>query len=297
MLIDGVFTAIATPYDADGDIDLDLIPPLVERVVDGGGQGIVVLGTTGEGYAATDTERAQILRVAAEATAGRAKLVAGATASTSKSTLAYAELARDLGYTAAMVAAPPYVVPTPRELTQHYSDLAQGSGIPILLYDYPARTGLSIGWEVFDALVDHPGIVGIKESSGDLTRIVEMRHRYGDRFEIVCGADSLIVDFALWGARGWIAGSSGFLAAEHVELLRTATAGDFRTAKQLLNGLLPLFLELERGGYTQKVRYGLELFGHSIGEPRLPLHTLTDEEKATVHSLIDQARSTLPAHA
>lgn len=290
MLIDGVYTAIATPYSANGDVDLDGIAPLIDRIVDGGGQGIVVLGTTGEGYAADDRERADILRIAADAAAGRVKLIAGATASTSKATAAYAQLASELDYQAAMIAPPPYVIPSPQELAHHYREVVRQTDIPVLMYDYPARTGLTIGWEVLDALSDVPEIIGLKESSGDFERIIEMRHRYNDRYEIVCGADSLIIDFAIWGSRGWIAGASGFLTAAHVELLRAAASGDLPVAKQMLTGLLPLFLELERGGYTQKVRYGLELHGHTIGAPRLPLHALPDEEREVLRAAITRAK-------
>lgn len=289
MYLEGVYTAVATPFTETDEVDSEALATLTQRVIAGGGEGIVALGTMGDGLSINFTERRRVLEVIAQTAQGRAGLVAGATAITTSDAVENAILARQLGYKAAMIAPPPYVLPTPEELVNHYREIAERSELPILLYDYPARTGVQIGWRVLDALVDVPQIIGLKEASGDLPRIVEMRQRYGDRYEIVCGADSLIVDFALWGARGWIAGASGFLTAEHVNVLRLATRGEYAKAKEALVPLLPMFLEMEQSGYGHKVRSGLALFGLPAGRSRLPMQSLSDHERDDFNALIPRS--------
>lgn len=280
MLLEGVYTALVTPFTASGALDVPALATLTRHVVDGGGEGIVPLGTTGEGYALNLDERAEVLRVVHEACDGAVGLIAGATASTTQDAIVNARLAADLGYDGVMVAPPPYVLPSPAELAAHFATVAREAGVPVVLYDYPQRAGVPIGWEVLDALSDHSGVVAIKEASGDLARVIEMRSRYGDRYEIVCGADPLILDFALWGSRSWIAGGSGVLPREHSEILALAVAGDFVGARRALDGLLPMLLAMEQGGYTQKVRAGLAAMGLPAGVPRPPLQQPDDASAA-----------------
>lgn len=290
MMLEGVYTAVVTPFDDADQVHLPSLAKLIEHVVDGGGEGIVALGTTGDGYAVNGTERADVLRTVVEATAGRAGLVAGATASTTRDAITNTLLAKDLGYRAAMIAPPPYVLPNPAELTEHYRQIALATELPILLYDFPARVGVTIGWDVLDRLADVPEIIGLKEASGNLARIVEMRVRYGDRFEIVSGADTLILDFALWGARSWIAGASGFLPKEHSDVLRLAGSGDFGEARKRLEVMLPMLLSMEDSGYAHKVRAGLAAFGLPAGRPRAPMSALDEASEAAFVATLESLR-------
>ena len=274
MLLEGVYTAVVTPFTADDKVDTKALTHLIEHVIEGGGEGIVALGTAGEGHAVNDAERSEVLRTVQEVAAGRVGLVAGATAITTRDAAKNAALAKQLGYHAAMVAPPPYVLPNSHELVNHYRQVAQQADLPILLYDFPARVGVTIGWDILDALADETRIIGLKEASGDMARIVEMRMRYGNRYEIVCGADTLIVDFAIWGARGWIAGASGFIPREHVEILQLASAGRYDEARTKLEPLLPLLFDMEHAEYGHKVRVGLEMHGLPAGSARLPIQQL-----------------------
>jgi 4-hydroxy-tetrahydrodipicolinate synthase len=281
MLLEGVYTALITPFTTSGDLDVVALATLVRHVVDGGGEGIVPLGTTGEGYALNLDERAEVLRVVHEVCDGAVGLIAGVTASTTQDAIANAQLAAEVGYQGVMVAPPPYVLPSPAELAAHFAGIASDAGVPVVLYDYPLRAGVPIGWEVLDELHDHSGVVAIKEASGDLGRVIEMRTRYGDRYEIVCGADPLILDFALWGSRAWIAGGSGVLPREHSDILARAVAGDFEGAKRALDQLLPMLLAMEQGGYIQTVRAGLTAIGLPAGTARPPLQRPDDVAAAT----------------
>jgi 4-hydroxy-tetrahydrodipicolinate synthase len=278
MLLEGVYTALITPFTEAGDLDTEALTTLVRHVVDGGGEGIVPLGTTGEGYAVDAVERAEVLRAVREAADESTGLIAGATASSTRETIRNAALAAELGYDAIMVAPPPYALPNGEELAAHYRAVAREVGLPVVLYDFPIRTGVSIDWRVLDALVDEPGIVGVKEASGDLLRAIELRNRYGDRYELVCGADPLILDFVMWGACSWIAGAAGFLPRECSNIFGLAVSGEQRAARDALEELLPMMLSMEHGGYLQKVRAGTEAQGLPAGYPRAPLQRLAESE-------------------
>jgi 4-hydroxy-tetrahydrodipicolinate synthase len=279
MQLQGVYTALVTPFAESGDLDTNALKTLVRHVVDGGGEGIVPLGTTGEGYAVTRAERAEILRVVRDAADPVTGLIAGVTASTTRDAVDNAQLAATLDYHGVMAAAPPYALPDASELSIHFRTIAREAGLPLVLYDFPARTGVSIDWDVLDALADEPMVIGIKEASGDIARVIEMRHRYGDRYEIICGADPLILDFVIWGVRSWIAGGSGFLPREHSQILALAAAGDLAGAREHLLVLLPMLLAMEQGKYMQKVRAGLAARQLPAGSPRPPLAAL-DEASA-----------------
>jgi 4-hydroxy-tetrahydrodipicolinate synthase len=291
MKIEGVYTALLTPFTAEEDLDLDALQALVRHVVDEGGEGIAPLGTTGEGYAVTRSERAEILRAVRDAAGPATGLIAGVTEITTRGTVENARLAAELGYQAAMVAPPPYVLPNTAELIEHFQAVAREGGLPVVLYDYPARTGVSIDEQVLGALVDEPGIIAIKEASGDFTRVVRLRALYGDRFQIVCGADSLILDFVLWGSEAWIAGSAGVLPGEHSRLLAAARAGDFRSAREMLEDILPLLLSIEEGAYTQKLRSALRELGLPSGHPRAPLQELEGVLPVEVTELLAKRRA------
>jgi 4-hydroxy-tetrahydrodipicolinate synthase len=271
MRMKGVFTALLTPFAADGSVDIPALQTLVRHVVGAGGEGLVPLGTTGEGYAVTTAERAEILQGVREAADPSTILIAGATEITTQDAIADATLAAELGYHAVMIAAPPYVLPDPIELAEHFRAVAKASKLPVILYDYPARTGVSVGAECLDLLVDEPLVIAVKEASGDLGRMIRLRQRYADRYQFICGTDSLILDFVLWGAEAWIAGTANVLPREHSELLALARAGRTAEARKALENLLPMLLSMEEGGYTHKIRAALQQIGLPAGHARRPL--------------------------
>jgi 4-hydroxy-tetrahydrodipicolinate synthase len=298
MRMKGVFTALLTPFAADGSVDIPALQTLVRHVVGAGGEGLVPLGTTGEGYAVTAAERAEILRAVQEAADPSTILIAGATEITTRDAIADASLAAELGYHAVMIAAPPYVLPDPIELAEHFRAVARASALPVILYDYPARTGVSIGSDCLDALVDEPLVIAIKEASGDLGRMIRLRQRYGGRYQFICGTDSLILDFVLWGADAWIAGTANVLPREHSELLALARAGRTVDARKALENLLPMLLSTEEGGYTHKIRAALQQIGLPAGHARGPLRDDAHPLPADVVQLLAQhQRFALPTAA
>jgi 4-hydroxy-tetrahydrodipicolinate synthase len=289
MDLEGVYTPIVTAFDERGDLDLDATSAVIEFVLAGGIRGLVPCGTTGEYYACSIEERLQILEHARDVNAGRAQLVAGCNAGSTRDAIMYAEASRDLGYDAIMLAAPYTSLPTQRELAAHYEAVASAAGLPVILYNYPARAGVEIGFDCLDAIVDRPDIVAIKESSGDFSRFLALRRRYADRITVMCGSDDQAVDYFSWGVRSWLAGTSNVLPRHHAAIMDAANAGDHATAYRLFDGILAWVQLMEAGSYNQKAKLGLAHQGIPTGDVRQPLLPLEAADAAELIASLDTA--------
>ena len=289
MDLEGVYTPIVTAFDERGDLDLDATAAVIEFVLAGGIRGLVPCGTTGEYYACSTEERMRILEHTRDVNAGRAQLVAGCNAGATRDAIGYAEKARELGYDAIMLAAPYTSLPTQRELAAHFEAIATAAGLPVILYNYPARAGVEIGFDCLDAIVDRPEIVGIKESSGDFSRFLALRRRYADRITVMCGSDDQAVDYFSWGVRSWLAGTSNVLPRHHAAIMDAANSGDHATAYRLFDGILAWVQLMEAGSYNQKAKLGLAHQGLPTGDVRQPLLPLEAADAAELIAALDAA--------
>jgi 4-hydroxy-tetrahydrodipicolinate synthase len=222
-----------------------------------------------------------------EVAAGRAPLVAGCNAGSTRMAIQLALLAAEVGYDALMLAAPPTSLPRAHELAAHFTAVAEAAGLPTILYNYPARSGVEIDFECLDRVADHPLIVGIKESSGDFSRFLAMRDRYAGRITIVCGSDDQAADYFLWGVRSWLAGTANVLPRQHVEILNAANSGDLAGARKRFEQILPWVQHMEAGSYNQKVKLGLRHLGLDCGDVRQPLLPLSGGDAAMLIEVLD----------
>lgn len=280
MKLKGIYAPFVTPFDADESINYPVLEQLIEYLIANKVAGLIPGGTTGEVYAFSEQERLEVFEFVKHKAAGRVALIAGVNANTTREVVRYSQAAQGMGYDGLMAAVPPYSRPNQRELLAHYHALAESVSLPIVLYNFPWRAGSEIGYEVLEGLVEHKNIVGIKEASSDMSRVYEMRLRYGDRYQIICGSDDQALDYFLWGSVCWIAGAASCAPLQHAEVLEAALAGDFNAARARMERLMPLLRTLESGGYTQKVKRGCELLGIPVGAPRRPLLPLPEEERA-----------------
>ncbi|MCU0300604.1 MAG: aldehyde dehydrogenase family protein [Candidatus Nanopelagicales bacterium] len=282
MAFPGVVVPLVTPFTAEGVLDVAGVPPLVDFVLAGGVRGVVVAGTTGEGYALDLDERRRLLAAVRAAVAGRVPVLVGIGGTATRDALAQARLAAELGADGLMVAAPAYVLPTPEELGRHVRAVLDAADLPAVLYDYPDRTGVAFTERALDLVAADPRVVGIKEASGDLTRVGRLRRRYGADLSIVCGSDTLAMRYFEKGVDAWIAGVANALPAEHVALLEAAVAGRTAEAWAWQKQLLPMVRTCERVHYIPKVRHALALRGLDVGPPRAPLEAVTGGEAVEV---------------
>lgn len=289
----GIFPALVTPMSRDGQIDHDTLAALIEYLIaDCGVHGVIPLGSTGEFYALTAAERESVLKTTVAAAAGRVPVVAGTNAGSTADVIAYSRQAAEMGVAGVLLAAPYYSLPTQDELFEHFREIDAAIDIPIMLYNYPGRTGVDMLPDLVERLAALDTVQYIKESTGDVTRVSEIIRRCGDGITVFCGSDTIALESFLLGATGWVGGVVNVLPREHVQLYRLAAIEEnFATARALYYRLLPILSLLEGGGkYTQFVKAGCALTGHPVGLPRAPLRPVTAEEEG-------QIRDTLAAFA
>lgn len=279
MKLQGVMPALVTPFDAEGQIDFAAFKTHLENLRAAGVTGWVPCGSSGEYNLMSDAERDSVLQFVKDFAKPGETLIAGTNAPHTAGVIANTLRAKAMGYDAVLLATPFYTKPTQAELIKHFKTVIAATDMNIVLYSYPDKDGVELGWEVLDALADEPRIIGIKESSGSLQRAIGIATRYAGRIQLVSGSDDIALDFMLWGADSWICGPANCMAKAVCDLDRTFRSGDLAKAKAQMATLYTAMNILESGKFVQKLKYGCELQGTPVGECRMPLGPLTDEEK------------------
>lgn len=281
MKLEGILTAMVTPFDDQGAVNHDVLADLIRHQQDCGVKGFVPLGSTGESYALTDTERSEVLATFKQAAGPKAQLIAGANAPNTRDVIEQVKHHRDAGYDAVLVAPPFYSVPSSEELLKHYEAVLEAvPDVDMVLYNYPLRVAIDLDYDVLDGLKDHPRVIAIKESSGELMRAIEIGRRYKDKIDLSCGSDDIALDFFLWGAKSWISAPANVLTREIVTFYDRFMADDIYGAKAISDKIFPFMQSIESGKLIQKIKYGCELQGFAVGAGRLPLQPLSEAEKA-----------------
>mgnify|MGYP000671958430 CR=1 FL=1 len=282
MNFDGIWTPVVTPFTQDGAIQLQTLGDLIDTLIDQGVHGLIIGGTTGEYYALSKDDRKRVFDYVADHAKGRIPLMAGINATTTAESLELGQYAKASGFDALLVAAPYYCQPTQEELLAHIRAVDDALGLPIMLYNFPDRTGTPMSFEFIEALKDRPNVQAIKESTGSIERMHALANDYADQLQLSCGMDDQVLEFFVWGARSWVCGASNFLAPEHVALYRACVIEqDFVAGRELAARLLPMLNLLEQGGkFCQYIKYGCELAGLPVGAARRPLLPLDEAEKA-----------------
>ena len=285
--LSGVMPALVTPFDAKGEIDFPAFAKHLQMLRAAGVTGWVPCGSTGEYNFLSDAERESVLTFVKDFAKPGETLIAGTNAPHTRGVIANTKRAKEIGYDTVLLAVPFYTKPTQAEMTAHFKAVLDAVDVNIVLYSYPAKDGVEIEWETLDALADHPRVIGIKESSGSLQRAIGIATRYEGRLQLVSGSDDIALDFMLWGADSWICGPANCMARACCDLDRTFRSGDMKKAKQQMATLYTAMNILESGKFVQKVKYGCEVQGIPVGECRLPLGPLTDEEKAAFRAAME----------
>ena len=286
---EGIYCAMVTPMTEDEQVDLKTLSTLTDYLIQAGVHGLVPLGSTGEYYALSDPEREAVVKTTLKAAAGRVPVLVGTNAGGTGQVIAYSQQAEALGAAGVLLAAPYYSLPTPDELYGHFKAVNDAIGIPIMLYNYPGRTGVDMAPDLIERLAELDNIQYVKESSGDATRVSEIIRRCGDNIKVFCGCDTLALESFMMGAIGWVSGVINVLPRAHVELFDQAvTQKDPLGARELYYSILPVMGCMEGGGkYTQFVKAGCALQGHPVGPPRQPLLPALPDEVAALKDILD----------
>ncbi|QNP40334.1 4-hydroxy-tetrahydrodipicolinate synthase [Lysobacter solisilvae (ex Woo and Kim 2020)] len=284
MRLSGSITALATPFGAAGELDLDAWQRLLQQQLDGGTQAVVVAGSTGEAAALYDAEFDLLLRSAVEFIAGRIPVLAGTGMSNTAKTIEQTRRAAALGADAALVVTPPYVRPTQAGLVAHYRAIADDDALPIVLYNVPGRTGGDLLPETVAELCGHPRIVAIKEARVEAERMAALLALKGSGFAVLSGDDPTACRAMLAGADGVISVASNVLPASMRRLCDLARAGKADAARELDAQLQPSFdfMGVEPNPIPVKAVLALQGIGHGLRLPLLPLSTAHADAAATI---------------
>lgn len=288
MRLSGSITALATPFTAAGELDLDAWHKMLAAQLQGGTQALVVAGSTGEAAALYDAEYDTLLRTAVEAVAGRVPVLAGTGLSNTAKTIELTRRAAALGADAALVVTPPYVRPTQAGLIAHYRAIADDGALPLVLYNVPGRTGGDLLPQTVAALVDHPRIVGIKEAVAESARMDALLAFKSEGFAVLSGDDPTACRAMLAGADGIVSVGSNVLPAAFRRLADLARAGRRDQAEAWDARLRPAydFLGVEPNPIPVKALLAAQGLGHGL---RLPLQSLSpahDEAARRIAALV-----------
>lgn len=286
MNINGILVPIVTPFDKNGDIDTAVLTDIVNSFINKGVAGIVACGTTGEYYTFSPEERELVLSTIVKAAKGKVTLIAGVNSLSTEHSIELANQAKQLGYDGLMLSANPYSLPSQEGIIAHFERVADASSLPIIMYNFPDRVGVNIDFETVAHLAKHPNIAGIKESSGDFSHALRMMQANFENFEVVCGCDDQPVDFFFWGSKSWIAGAANVFPEEQVKLFNAAQEGNWELAKQIMTDIYPAIHSMESGNYNQKAKAGCLKGTVDVGNVRLPLVPMTQEETEEFLSLL-----------
>jgi 4-hydroxy-tetrahydrodipicolinate synthase len=269
--ISGSITALATPFAADGSLDLDAFGRLLDQQLAGGTQAVVVAGSTGESHFLEHDEYERLLAFAVKHVAKRVPVIAGTGEAGTARTIATTRRAKALGADAALVVAPFYVRPTQEGLRRHFLAVADQGGLPVILYNVPPRTGCDIAPETVAVLRDHPAIIGIKEARGDAERIRALAELIRADFVYLSGDDGSAHQAMLAGAAGTISVVANLVPEAFRALCDAARSGDAARTAQATARLAPLIDALNCAPNPIPVKAGLAALGLGLAAPRLPL--------------------------
>ncbi len=284
-MFEGLTVAMVTPFRA-GALDLEATARLVDFMIDGGVQGLVVSGSTGEAATCTVEERRTLWRFVRERVAGRIPVIAGTGTNATADSIVLTKMAEDLGMDGAMIVTPYYNKPTPRGQVEHFTAVAKSTKLPLVLYNVPGRTGTNTLPETFEKLEDLPNVVAVKEASGSLDQASAIRAR--TKLTLLCGDDSLTLPMASVGAQGVISVAGNVAPAEMRALTDHARAGRFAEAEKIHRQLLPLWKALFLESNPAPAKYLLAAMKICANELRLPLVPV---EPATEKAILEGAKA------
>jgi len=266
----GYASAVPTPFRGGG-IDEKAFAGFCDWQIGQGIAALVVAGTTGEAPTLSKAELGRLIRVAVETAAGRVPVIAGAGSNATAHAIDLATEAETQGADGLLIVTPYYNRPSQEGLYRHFRAVHNASGLPILLYDVPSRTGCSFDIDTILRLSELPRIVGLKDATGDLSRVAPLRRRLGDEFRLLAGNDATALDFRALGGDGCISVLSNLVPASCVESDAAFAAGDAGAARAMAARLAPLISALFSDSNPVPVKYALQLMGRMAATVRMPL--------------------------
>ena len=290
----GVFPAATTQFTQSEDLDLEATSAHLDMLIRAGVHGLVMLGTVGENCSLTAEEKRSVVKAEVEVADGRVPVVAGVAETTTALACRYAADMEGLGADGLMVLPAMVYKSDARETMAHYRSVARASGLPVMCYNNPVTYGIDITPEMFAELADEPTLVAIKESSDDPRRLTDIVNACGDRYVLFGGVDDLVMESAMLGAVGTVAGLVNAFPEETLRLWSLATEGRTAEALEIYRWFMPV-LHLDcHPKLVQYIKLAQAICGHGTETCRAPRLQLAGEERERIVGMIQQAIDTRP---
>ena len=287
-MLKGSMPALVTPFK-DGAVDVDTLKSLVDWHIEQGSHGLVPVGTTGESPTLSHEEHEMVVAEVVKAAAGRVPIIAGAGSNNTAESLRFMAHAKEVGATAALVVTPYYNKPTQAGLIAHFKTLHDACELPIVIYNIPGRSVVDMSPQTMGELAKLPRIIGVKDATGDLARVCEQRITCGADFLQISGEDATAHGFNAQGGIGCISVTANAAPKLCAELQNACLVGDYATALDLQDKLMPLHQAIFTEPGLVGAKYAMSQLGLCSDEVRLPLTPLSDSTKGLIRNALRHA--------
>lgn len=275
MKLDGIITALVTPFDKSGNVNIDKLQELIELQIKNGASGVVLLGTTGESPTVNERERKTIISAGIEAAAGKLTVIVGVGSNDTARAVEICKLTAVNGVDALLVLTPYYNKTNTEGMIKHFSQIADSARSPVIIYNVPSRTGCSVDIAALGVLSRHNNIIGIKEASGNISYAAKVSALTDDNFQMLCGNDDIILPMLSLGAVGAVSVASNIIAAELKEMTERFKIGQHEAAREIANKYLPFICALFEEVNPIPIKEAMNICGMNVGGVRLPLYKMS----------------------
>ena len=283
----GVIAAMTTPFKADESLDEDRLGSHVEFLLEAGIHGLMPIGGSGEYVSLSPEERRRVVTLTVGCVNGRVPVTVGALAPSTREVLDIGCYAAKAGANALLVLPPYYIKPSLAGIVDHFARIAAETGLPVIAYNNPPRTGWGMSAEALEEIAAVPGVVGLKECDRDLAMVNDKINRVGDKIAILGGDDDLVYPVLLSGAHGAIMATVNLAPRLCIDLYRACMRGDVAGALAIQNRLLPLVLVRRIPNHPGPLKEMMAMVGRSVGPARRPLFPMTDQERKAVAAVLE----------
>ncbi|GAA4832675.1 dihydrodipicolinate synthase family protein [Algivirga pacifica] len=291
----GVYPAVTTKFTENDTLDLALFKKNIDAQLEAGVDGIILGGTLGEASTLTEEEKSTLVRTTVAHVAGKVPVIINIAEQTTKGAIAAAAKAKEDGASGLMLLPPMRYAATDYETVAYFAEIAKSTDLPIMIYNNPVDYKTLVTLDMFEELTQYENIQAVKESTRDLSNVTRMKNRFGDRFQILSGVDTLALESLAMGADGWVAGLVCAFPRETVTIFQLAKAGRMEEALAIYRWFLPL-LELDiNAQLVQNIKLAevaVGLGSETVRAPRLPL---IGTERKRVLKVIEDSLASRPA--
>ncbi len=294
VIWEGVFPAMTTPFLKNDEVDFPIFEKNLAVQLDAGAAGIILGGTLGEASSLSNPEKYELVQFSVEKVAGRVPVIMNIAEQTTRAAIECAKTAEKCGAAGLMLLPPMRYRADDREVLAYFRAISEATPLPIMIYNNPIDYKIEVTLDMFEAMTDWPTVQAVKESTRDVSNVTRMKNRFGDRFKILCGVDTLALESIFMGADGWVAGLVDAFPRETVAIFRLAKAGRHDEALKIYRWFLPL-LELDIHPklvqYIKLAQVATDLGTENVRAPRLPI---VGAERKKVLEIIQKAMAARP---